>query len=386
MATIAVPTTPVLPVPAHRVVLAVAPAALYLLGQVLTVGVVAAMAAAQGHGVDLHAWDGDWYLQIARHGYAPTGAGLVDAHGRSYWWSPMAFFPAYPLLVRGAGPVFAGDYVVAAVAVSLVAGMVAACGVDRLARHVTGSRRVSLVAVVLLATAPMSVVLAMAYPWSLVIAGTVWALVGVVERRWLLGALGAFVAGAAAPVGAPAVAVVMLAALAAIRAGRESRWRPLAALFVAPAGLYGYLLWVASRTGNLFGWFAIEHQGWDTGFDGGRSTARFVLGAFTAQRDVFPVVTALIVLAAVGLLAWTRARLPWPVWLHALLLAVLVLGAGGMVWDKARELLPAVTLLIPVAAALASKRGRAMWLPVCALVVFGVWVSGYGLTVWPYSI
>ncbi|HEY2763392.1 MAG TPA: hypothetical protein VGJ13_05180 [Pseudonocardiaceae bacterium] len=361
-----------------------APAGLYVLTQALVVAVAAAMAAVQGHTLNLHAWDGDWYLQIARHGYAAP-AGLADAHGPASWWAPMAFFPAYPLLVRAVAPLVGWHWVVAGVAVSLAAGMVAACGVAALARRVTGSRRAELLAVVLVAAAPMSIVLAMTYPAGLVIAGTVWALVGVLQRRWVLAALGAVLAGASAPVGLPAAVVVMIGALVAIRDGQGPRWWPVVALFAAPTGAYGYLLWVARQVGSVWGWSQIQRQGWDTGWDGGVSTARFLLGSLTG-REVFPLVTAAVVVAAVGLLAWAWRRLPWPVWLHAALLLALVLGSGGMVWDKARDLLPAAALLIPVAVVLASKPGRAGVLPVVVLVAFGVWFSGYGLTVWPYSI
>ncbi|TMK50863.1 MAG: hypothetical protein E6G66_06945, partial [Actinobacteria bacterium] len=49
----------------------------------------------------LTAWDGGWYLLIARKGY-PTS--LVAAPGQS----DHAFFPLYPLLIRGLHAVAGG--------------------------------------------------------------------------------------------------------------------------------------------------------------------------------------------------------------------------------------------------------------------------------------
>ena len=61
-------------------------------------------------------FDANWYLAIARHGYAATGTG-----SRAFW-------PLYPELVRVLGYVVGSD-VIAGVAISL--GSFAAGGVDR---------------------------------------------------------------------------------------------------------------------------------------------------------------------------------------------------------------------------------------------------------------
>ncbi len=51
-------------------------------------------------------WDGTWYIKIAEYGYS-------NADGTA------AFFPLYPLLVRGVGYVFGGNLVIAGIVISL---------------------------------------------------------------------------------------------------------------------------------------------------------------------------------------------------------------------------------------------------------------------------
>jgi hypothetical protein len=51
-------------------------------------------------------WDGTWYIKIAQYGYS-------SADGTA------AFFPLYPLLLRGVGYVFGGNLVIAGIVISL---------------------------------------------------------------------------------------------------------------------------------------------------------------------------------------------------------------------------------------------------------------------------
>ena len=63
----------------------------------------------------LVAWDSIHFISIAQHGYNSTGATCCD----------QAFFPGYPLSIRALTPLF-GDARIAALAISIVAGAVAA--------------------------------------------------------------------------------------------------------------------------------------------------------------------------------------------------------------------------------------------------------------------
>jgi hypothetical protein len=54
--------------------------------------------------------------------------------------------------------------------------------------------------------------------------------------------------------------------------------------------------------------------------------------------------------------------------------------------SKARLLLPAFVLLLPVAIGLARRRTVVLALTLTTLAAFSAWFGSYALTVWPYAI
>jgi hypothetical protein len=331
-------------------------------------------------------WDAGWYLAIARHGYLGVPTDMLDLYGKHTVTTPMVFFPGYPQLVRWSAIPFGHNYTVAAVVVSTVAGVAAAYGVNRLARRYTGSSRVGLVMTVLFAAAPMSIVYSMAYPEALLCAFTAWALVGLTERRWGLAGIATAAAGYVSPMAAPLILVVVV--LAVTDLAKRRRWDAVAAMLMAPAGMLGYLLWIASVTGRLDGYFVVQKQGWGSSFDFGLATAQWSVHTLSGDRSAFTVLTTWILLAAIVLLVISavRRRMPWQLWLFTLLTLIFVVGSSGVQWDKVRLLLVAFPLLIPIAITVARQRATTMTWLLTAFVVAGLWFGAYGLTVWQYSI
>jgi hypothetical protein len=112
--------------------------------------------------------------------------------------------------------------VVAGLLVSLAAGVAAAYGITRIGELVPGgSRRAGLLLTALFASAPMGVVLSMAYTEALFCALAAWALVWVLREQWLLAGLCTAAAGLVRPTGSSLIVAVGLAALAAALDG----WR-----------------------------------------------------------------------------------------------------------------------------------------------------------------
>src|ERR1039458_7172361 len=109
------------------------------------------------------------------------------------------------------------------------------------------------------ATAPGSAALSMVYAEALFCALAVWALVALVDRRWLTAAGLTALAGTVRSTAAALVVAVAVAALIAlIQAARTGQrfgmwWRPLVAAVLAPLGLVGYLGYVAVATHRLNG-------------------------------------------------------------------------------------------------------------------------------------
>jgi hypothetical protein len=216
-------------------------------------------------------WDSNWYVDIAQHGYRHESV-------------EPAFFPLYPLLMRGLGEVV-GSVVVAGVAISLVAFFVALVLLHRLTELELGPE-VARRAPLLLALFPTSLFFSAVYTEALFLALELGAFVAARRGRWALaGALGGL--GAATRNTGWLLAPVLLAlylygprgdppaaggrAPAGERTAATSRLRervrpryPLRAdaLWIAlvPLGLAGYLIFMRVHFGDLLApWHAQAH-------------------------------------------------------------------------------------------------------------------------------
>jgi hypothetical protein len=369
-----------------------APALIFLGLRELGLLVLTWMASRNYHSVSesLRSWDGQWFLAIADGGYTGVPDGLVDAFGQRSAETPLAFFPGYPTLVRwfaaidGSGGI---GLVTSALTVTIVSGVVCSYGLARLGSTINGgSRRVGLILVALFAAAPMSVVLSMAYSEAMFCGLAVWSLVGLLERRWVLAGVCCSLAGLVRSTGAALVLAVCVAAAFAIFARRDG-WRPWVGGLIAPVGLAAYLVWVGVQTGEWNGWFALQERGWGTGFDGGAATLRFSLDALADARSVLEVATvALLVVALVLLVIMIVHRTEWPLIVYAATVLAMDLTSNGLMNSKARLMLPAFTLLIPVAIGLARRRMSTFVVTLSALAVASSWFGAYALTSWGYAI
>lgn len=355
---------------------ALAPAAVYVAVRLVGLVVLAIMAATHDRTLFdvLKSWDGDWYLSIAEHGYDRDDGGLVDAAGNFTRNTTLAFFPGYPLLIS----LFSVAPVVAGLVISLAAGITAAYGITRLA----DDRRAGLVLVALFASTPMAVTLSMVYSEALFSALAAWALVGVMARNWWLAALCCVGAGLVRPSAGVLILIVIVAVVL-----WERGYRGVLAAAVCPLGLAGYLLFVADRTGDLFGWFALQEAGWGTAFDGGVHTAEFVGDVLTSDAPLMETANVLTVLGALVLcVVVVVKKLPWPLAAYGIGLFVMTAGASGVTYSKMRLLVPAFTLLLPVAAGLARRRTGTVLAVLSATALLSGWFGGYALTAWPYAI
>jgi hypothetical protein len=376
----------------RRVGVLLAPALIFLGIRELGLLVLTWMASRNSHSVSeaLRSWDGQWFLAIADGGYSGVPDGLVDAFGQRSAETPLAFFPGYPTIVRwfaavdGSGGI---GLVTSALTVTIVSGVVCSYGLARMGRHIRGgSPHTGLILVALFAATPMSIVLSMAYSEAMFCALAVWALVGVLERRWVLAGVCCALAGLVRSTGASLVLAVCLAAVVAI-VTRQASWRTWVGGLLAPIGLFGYLAWVGVQTGEWNGWFKLQERGWGTGFDGGAATLRFSLDALADARSVLEVATvAFIVIAVILLVVMIVRRVEWPLIVYAAGVLAMDLASNGLMNSKARLMMPAFTLLIPMAVGLARRRPATIVVTLCGLVVASSWFGAYALTSWGYAI
>jgi fatty acid desaturase len=163
-------------------------------------------------------------------------------------------------------------------------------------------------------------------------------------------------------------------------------WRPWLAGAIAPLGFLGYIAWVGHRLGRADGYFHVQNDAWKMSYDLGQYTIRTAHGLLTKASALQPYVVSLVLLAAVALLIILATdRLPWQMTAYAAVILAMSLFGDGYYHSKARLLIPAFPLLIPVAAALAKARRP---VTVVVLGLLTVMSAGYGVylsMVWTHS-
>jgi hypothetical protein len=184
-------------------------------------------------------WDSVWFLHIARHGYD-----LKET---------AAFFPLYPLVVRGVSEVLRSD-VAAAVLVSLAAGAAAVVILYRLARPLLGPDGAGTTAL-LVSLYPIAFVFTAAYSDGLFLALAAGSFLAAVQRRPLLaGILGGLACETRL------IGLALLPALLVLLWPRDRRDAlRLAPLLLLPAAVAAYGLYLNHRLGDP--WAFIHAQG-----------------------------------------------------------------------------------------------------------------------------
>jgi hypothetical protein len=196
----------------------------------------------------LDSWDGRWYRMVAQGGYL-----LVP--GRA---SDPAFFPLYPVLLRGvhflgvgwgiAGPLLSNT--------ALLAGLIAFYALTRELFPDALARR----ATTYLAVFPLGYVFSMAYPESVVLVLVAAAPLAALRRRWWLAAACGAAAALARPEGLflalplAGIAWQQRHDLSAVRRGAAA-----AAVLAPAAALASYPLYLASVLHDPLAWTRAEH-------------------------------------------------------------------------------------------------------------------------------
>ncbi|MEV6601841.1 hypothetical protein AB0M36_34035 [Actinoplanes sp. NPDC051346] len=347
----------------------------------LLVGLDRATEKPAGLRANLLVWDGGWFVRAAAgypRGYTYAADGTLEGN-------ELAFFPLYPMLIRGLSHLGLNPGT-AALSVSWLASIAAAVALHLLGTSLYG-RRGGWALVAICCTAPMSVVLSMAYSESLFLALVAGMLVAAHRKVWWAAGLLGLGCALTRPTGAAAAVALAVAAVVAVRHDPARKWPPLLAAGVALAGVPAFLGWVGWRVGDADAWFRIQTAGWGTSFDFGSSTLGFLTATLTVGDGWVPMSVALILLVAAAAAAAALAGRPWlPLTVYGVVAMVLVYGQAGYYHSKPRLLLPVLLTLLPAAAAAARARPRVAMCAIAAWAAFGLWYGAYLLAVWPYTI
>jgi Gpi18-like mannosyltransferase len=320
-------------------------------------------------------WDAAWYAGIATRGYdaaIPLKPDGTDAT------SNMAFFPLYPGLMALVDPILPGGADTAGIVVAWLFGAVAAAGIYAVGSHVR-NRATGVLLAGLWAVIPHGFVESMGYTETLFTALASWSLYFVLRRQWIAAGLLCMLAGLSRPTSASIIVVVVLSALVAIVQRRDG-WRPWVAGFVAPLGFLGYVAWIGHRLGRADGYVHVQNSAWKMHYDFGGYTVSNVRELLTQPGPLALYVITLVLLVVIALLVLLALdRYPWQLWLFAFVIFSMAFFGGEYYHSKARHIIPAFTLLLPVAAGLAKSRRHTavVVLAVCTFVSagYGVYLS-----------
>jgi len=323
-------------------------------------------------------WDCDWYLKIADTGYAHALGTRVDANN-------LAFFPLHPLLIRAGSVLVPEPRGAVGLAISVGCSFLAAWGIFAVGDRLYG-RRVGVLLAALWGSLPVALVQWMGYTESLFTALTAWALYAVLTGRWIWAGTLAALAGLTRPTGVALAAAISLTALLTLWCRRKSGRIPVRIVLgalLAPLGWLSYVAWVGFRLGRWDGYFAVQAL-WHNEWDGGVGTLRTVRDLLSVERpQLFLMMVTATLLASVALFVLSVGdRQPLPLLLFTGLLLLIVLGSKGVYFPRARFLLPAFPLLLPLAAALARARTHVAVTVLSTAAVTSAAFGGHMLLAW----
>jgi hypothetical protein len=336
--------------------------------------------------VSLEQWiiggDGAFYRAIAAHGYDHELIQLTNS-------SVFASFPGYPAAIDSLAWLPGISIASAGFAVTILAGLAAAWGLTTLGLKLTADSRISLIMVAIWAVAPGCIALSRVHSEALFCALAVWALVALIDRRWLTAGILVMLAGTVRSTALALVAAVVVAVVPALIQAARTRqpvgawWRPVAALLLAPLGLLGYWGYVAWVTRRPEGWFWIEEHRFHTSFDWGVGTIRVIWRTFLDGTSVAGLLVVLAILGAVALTAWSLTE-RIPVYLHVYTVVVAVVAftiSANWLSEKPRYFLPAVLLALPVARLLAPLRASVLVPLIVVFTLASTWIGVYLLVI-----
>jgi len=316
----------------------------------------------------LTSWDGIWYMRIVRYGYptfVPQHITYDDTQAR------LAFFPAYPHLVRYFNVILPGGDTLAALVLNFMLGAGFILLVGLLARSWFGVS-VAKRAMILCALFPGSFVLSFAYSEALLLFLAAACLYLLQKEKWLCAGVVAMLATATRPNG---IAVIAACAVAAFLAWRQTKsLRPFIAPLLSPIGFIGYQLWINNHADESGVWFRVQGEAWKEGASFGLTAIRRTLEAFTqpltSPTDLITAASFVLTLFLLWLV-WKKHRIPLPALAYSVVIIALML-LPATVTARPRFLFTAFPLFIVAAVWLDHPKRKEWWPYLVGLFLCGL--------------
>ena len=310
----------------------------------------------------LDAWDGHWYMDVARSGYPRhimANVSYVVSDARA------AFFPLFPRTVHYLDVILPGGPVSVALLLNFVLGGAFVWLTGRISRELFDERTAEK-AMVLVSFFPGSFVLSYAYSEAMMLTICALVFIALSRRRWVLAGLLAAAGTAARPNGLALVSACAVAAFIAIKDERD--WKALIAPALSPIGFVSFMVFLRHHTGENWAWFRVQREAWREGTSFGATAVQrtfdFFLHPLSSPTSMLTMVSVFTMIIAV----WCARRHRLPAMYDAYSLTVLVLMLlPATVTARPRFLFTAFPLIIPAARMLRDDEDS--WWPLTVLVL-----------------
>lgn len=304
--------------------------------------------------------DGILYLWIAEHGYS-VGRLLGDLE-LTWEKSDYVFYPLLPGVVRAltyTGLTFQHSALLVTSASTVIAAV--------LLHHFLSchySAFVSIAVPAMWVFQPYAIVLVSVLTESMFAMFSIFTLLAVQKRRYLLAALGVLavcltrITGAA--IAASVLVYIIYSAWKIHRNLLKIKWQEALLLVSCVVSPLIWPIYVANILGRWDGYFYLQSEQWNSRFDGGLSLLREILSLLNFNDGVptsmrFQIIGVASVLALLLLVLLIFNREPLLVWLPTLGVISMAVVQAGWFTVKQRFFVPAFFLFIPVAKWLESK-------------------------------
>lgn len=206
------------------------------------------------------AWDGHWYIQVARTWYPLTGY----SHVKGLTYAAGGFEPGWPFSIR-VGAALGLSYSFSAYVMSFIFGIVTLFAIWRLCLELYGQERSFWASVSVLVFPGIAVCFGIGYSEVMSIGLVALSLYELMKKRWILSAMAGFVATATSSLAVVLIVPYAVEAYLALRARRDygSIW-PLA---IAPLGFVGYVAYLGFKARDPFYWWTLQGTAWGAKLD-----------------------------------------------------------------------------------------------------------------------
>ncbi|WP_406000903.1 hypothetical protein [Streptomyces sp. NBC_00829] len=203
-------------------------------------------------------------------------------------------------------------------------------------------------------------------------------------------------AGLTRPSGAAVVAAVVICAvwalICAVRqpraagAGPSQTLSAVACIVIAPLGWFAWFLWVGYRADRWDGYFVVQEK-WGSTFDGGTFTLHHMSELFSKLPMTLNTVVAAstITVAVMIFVIAVQQRQPAVLLIYSAVLLLITIGGAGYFHSKARFILPAFPLLLPLARVIAATRPTVTYTVLASATLVSSAYGSYLMLVWPQS-